>query len=122
MKAIANQVFFLANDGVHGQQLWSSDGTQAGTGAATGFSNLRRGVLVLLWAAALACSGALIAPSIVATLRMQPLSEGRPLLREVDLAVPGGQEVMRLRKRRTCSDERRTPFCTATPCGLRSRV
>jgi MFS family permease len=34
----------------------------------------RRGVLILLWTAALVCSGALIAPSIVATLRVQPLA------------------------------------------------
>ncbi len=33
-----------------------------------------RGVLVALWGAALACSGALIAPSIVSTLRSEPLS------------------------------------------------
>jgi MFS family permease len=34
----------------------------------------RRAVLIVLWTAALVCSGALIAPSIVATLRVQPLA------------------------------------------------
>ncbi|NNE94899.1 MAG: hypothetical protein HKN24_02625 [Acidimicrobiales bacterium] len=31
MAALGDQVLFLANDGIHGQELWASDGTAAGT-------------------------------------------------------------------------------------------
>src|SRR5262249_42950580 len=29
--ALGNRVVFVANDGVHGRELWTSDGTEAGT-------------------------------------------------------------------------------------------
>lgn len=31
LTAVGNRLFFLANDGVHGQEVWVSDGTPAGT-------------------------------------------------------------------------------------------
>ena len=79
---------FLAADGVLVPTPWRIDllaissvatavvltGGMAYLAHAIAVARSHRGVLVLLWAAALACSGALIAPSIVATLRMQPLS------------------------------------------------
>jgi ELWxxDGT repeat protein len=39
LKPLGNRVYLLANDGTHGQQIWVSDGTRAGTAALTGFSN-----------------------------------------------------------------------------------
>jgi MFS family permease len=79
---------FLAADGVLVPTPWRIDllaissvatavvltGGMAYLAQAIAVARSQRGVLILLWAAALACSGALIAPSIVATLRMQPLS------------------------------------------------
>jgi MFS family permease len=79
---------FLAADGVLVPTTWRVDllavssvatavvltGGMAYLAHAIAVARSHRGVLVLLWAAALVCSGALIAPSIVATLRMQPLS------------------------------------------------
>ena len=78
---------FLAADGVLVPTSWRIDllavssvatavvltGGTAYLAHAIAVARSRRGLLVLLWAAALVCSGALIAPSIVATLRMQPL-------------------------------------------------
>jgi MFS family permease len=79
---------FLAPDGVVVGSAWRIDllaissvatavvltGGTAYLAHAIAVAASRRGVLIVLWTAALACSGALIAPSIVATLRMQPLS------------------------------------------------
>src|SRR6187551_3699380 len=31
LTAVGNTLFFAANDGVHGNELWKSDGTRAGT-------------------------------------------------------------------------------------------
>lgn len=78
---------FLAADGVLVPASWRIDllavssvatavvltGGTAYLAHAIAVARSRRVVLVLLWAVALVCSGALIAPSIVATLRMQPL-------------------------------------------------
>jgi hypothetical protein len=79
---------FLAADGVVVPTSWRIDllavasiasavvltGGTAYLAHAIAVARSRRGVLVALWTAALACSGALIAPAIVATLRAQPLS------------------------------------------------
>jgi MFS family permease len=79
---------FLAADGVVVPTAWRIDllaissiatavvltGGTAYLAHAIAVTTSGRGVLVALWAAALVCSGALIAPAIVATLRSQPLS------------------------------------------------
>jgi|ERR1700674_3948479 len=79
---------FLAADGVGVPTSWRIDllavasiasavvltGGTAYLAQAIAVTRSRRGVLVALWTAALACSGALIAPVIVATLRAQPHS------------------------------------------------
>lgn len=39
LKPLGDRVYLLANDGTHGQQIWVSDGTRAGTAALTGFAN-----------------------------------------------------------------------------------
>jgi MFS family permease len=79
---------FLAADGVVVPTAWRVDllavssvatavvltGGTAYLAHAIAMATSGRGVLVALWTAALVCSGALIAPAIVATLRAQPLS------------------------------------------------
>src|ERR1700694_3515975 len=79
---------FLAADGVVVPTAWRIDllavasiatavvlnGGTAYLAHAIAVAPSGRGVLVALWSAALICSGALIAPAIVATLRAEPLS------------------------------------------------
>jgi len=79
---------FLAADGVAVPTAWRVDllavssvataivltGGTAYLAHAIAVSTRGRGLLMTLWTAALLCSGALIAPAIVATLRAQPLS------------------------------------------------
>jgi MFS family permease len=79
---------FLAADGVVVPTSWRIDllavssvatavvltGGTAYLAHAIAVATSGRGVLIALWTAALVCSGALIAPAIVATLRAQPLS------------------------------------------------
>jgi MFS family permease len=79
---------FLAADGVAVPTAWRIDllavssvatavvltGGTAYLAHAIAVTPAGRGVLVALWTAALVCSGALIAPAIVATLRAQPLA------------------------------------------------
>jgi MFS family permease len=79
---------FLAADGVVVPTAWRVDllavssvatavvltGGTAYLAHAIAMATSGRGVLIALWTAALVCSGALIAPAIVATLRAQPLS------------------------------------------------
>ncbi len=79
---------FLAADGVVVPTAWRIDllavasiatavvltGGTAYLAHAIAVAPSGRGVLVALWTAALICSGALIAPAIVATLRAEPLS------------------------------------------------
>jgi hypothetical protein len=79
---------FLAADGVVVPTAWRIDllavssiataivltGGTAYLAHAIAVASSGRGVLVALWTAALACSGALIAPAIVATLRAEALS------------------------------------------------
>jgi len=79
---------FLAADGVAVPTAWRIDllavssvatavvltGGTAYLAHAIAVASTGRGVLVALWTAALVCSGALIAPAIVATLRAQSLS------------------------------------------------
>jgi hypothetical protein len=79
---------FLAADGVVVPAAWRIDllavssiatavvltGGTAYLAHAIAVASSGRGLLVALWTAALACSGALIAPAIVATLRAQSLS------------------------------------------------
>jgi len=79
---------FLAADGVAVPTAWRIDlqavssvatavvltGGTAYLAHAIAVASAGRGVLVALWTAALVCSGALIAPAIVATLRAQSLS------------------------------------------------
>jgi MFS family permease len=79
---------FLAADGVVVPTAWRIDllavssvatavvltGGTAYLAHAIAVAPSRRGVLIALWTAALVCSGALIAPAIVATLRGEPLS------------------------------------------------
>src|SRR6202166_2753473 len=79
---------FLAADGVVVPTVWRIDllavssiatavvltGGTAYLAHAIAVASSARGVLVALWTAALICSGALIAPAIVATLRAEPLS------------------------------------------------
>src|ERR1700688_1835135 len=79
---------FLAADGVVVPTVWRIDllavssiatavvltGGTAYLAHAIAVASSARGLLVALWTAALVCSGALIAPAIVATLRAQSLS------------------------------------------------
>jgi hypothetical protein len=79
---------FLAADGVVVPEVWRIDllgvssiatavvltGGTAYLAHAIAVASSGRGILVALWTAALVCSGALIAPAIVATLRAQSLS------------------------------------------------
>jgi MFS family permease len=79
---------FLAADGVVVPTVWRIDllavssiatavvltGGTAYLAHAIAVASSARGLLVAVWTAALACSGALIAPAIVATLRAQSLS------------------------------------------------
>jgi len=79
---------FLAADGVVVPTAWRIDllavasiatavvltGGTAYLAHAIAVTTSGRGVLIGLWTAALVCSGALIAPAIVATLRAEPLS------------------------------------------------
>ena len=79
---------FLAADGVAVPTAWRIDllavcsvatavvltGGTAYLAHAIAVASLGRGLLVGLWTAAMVCSGALIAPAIVATLRGQPLA------------------------------------------------
>jgi hypothetical protein len=79
---------FLAADGVEVPRPWRI-GLLAAASVATAVvltggtaylahaiaaARSRRAALIVCWAAALGCSGALIAPAIVATLRSQPLA------------------------------------------------
>ena len=45
---IGSRVFFAVDDGVHGQELWTSNGTAAGTVISTGHRSGRRRLISLL--------------------------------------------------------------------------